>query len=51
MLKSYTKLLESCFKDMLQKYLYLSECNNLNELERKRKIYHNLGIQLEQGET
>ena len=37
--------------DMLQKYFIPSECNNLNEMERKRsELLFDLGIQLEQGE-
>ena len=47
---SYTKLLESCFNRYASKIFIPSECNNLNELERKRTELSNLGIQLEQGE-
>ena len=47
---SYTKLLESCFNRHASKIFIPSECNNLNEMERKRTKLSNLGIQLEQGE-
>ena len=47
---SYTKLLESCFNRYASKIFIPSECNNLNELERKKTELSNLGIQLEQGE-
>lgn len=47
---SYTKLLESCFNRHASKIFIPSECNNLNEMERKRTELSNLGIQLEQGE-
>ena len=47
---SYSKLLESCFNRYASKIFIPSECNNLNELERKRTELSNLGIQLEQGE-
>ena len=47
---SYTKLLESCFNRYASKIFIPSECNNLNEVERKKTELSNLGIQLEQGE-
>ena len=47
---SYTKLFESCFNRHASKIFIPSECNNLNEMERKRAELSNLGIQLEQGE-
>ena len=47
---SYSKLLESCFNRHASKIFIPSECNNLNEMERKRAELSSLGIQLEQGE-
>lgn len=47
---SYTKLLESCFRRHASKNFIPSECNKLNELERKRSELFDLGIPLVQGE-
>ena len=47
---SYTKLLESCFRRHASKNFIPSECNKLNELDRKRSELFDLGIPLVQGE-
>ena len=47
---SYTKLLESCFRRHASKNFIPSECNNLNELDKKRSELFDLGIPLVQGE-
>ena len=47
---NYTKLLESCFRRHASKNFIPSECNKLNELDRKRSELFDLGIPLVQGE-
>ena len=42
--------LNPVLEGMHQKYFIPSECNNLNELDRKRSELFDLGIQLVQGE-
>ena len=41
---NYTKLLESCFRRHASKNFIPSECNKLNELDRKRSELFDLGI-------
>ena len=47
---NYTKLLESCFRRHASKNFIPSECNKLNELDKKRSELFDLGIPLVQGE-